>query len=82
MRTTSHPSIGLPALNTLMLACTLMWFVAQQNGLAPSAHKYGLADVTKAKHLQPRTPPPLLDPEQIDINVQEAETHWDFWPHH
>jgi hypothetical protein len=33
-------------------------------------------------HLQPRTPPPLLDPEQIDINVQEAETHWDFWHHH
>jgi hypothetical protein len=82
MRTTSHPSIGLPALNTLMLACTLMWFVAQQNGLAPSAHKYGLADVAKAMHLQPRTPPPLLDPDQIDINVQEAETHWDFWPHH
>ena len=82
MRTTSHPSIGLPALNTLMLACTLMWFVAQQNGLAPSAHKYGLADVAKAMHLQPRTPPPLLDPEQIDINVQETETHWDFWPHH
>lgn len=82
MRTKPHPNLDLPALNTLMLACILMWFVAQQNLLMPSAHKYGLADVAKAKHLQPRIPPPLLDPEQIDINLQETETHWDFWPHH
>jgi hypothetical protein len=82
MRTTSAPPIGLQALNTLAFAGILLWFVAQQNLLAPSAIKYGPTDVAKAMHFQPRTPPPMFDPEQIDIGLEDADSFWDYWPHH
>jgi hypothetical protein len=82
MRSTAHPPVTLQALNTLVLAGIMMWFVAQQNLLAPSALKYGPTDVAKAMNLQPRLPPPMLDPEQVDITVEDAQTFWDYWPHH
>jgi hypothetical protein len=82
MRTTTHQPMSLQALNAFVFAGILLWFVAQQNLLAPSAINYGLPDVAKAMHFQPRTPPPLLDPEQIDISFEEAETFWDYWPRH
>ncbi|MCU0763167.1 MAG: hypothetical protein ACK40L_11295 [Hydrogenophaga sp.] len=75
MRTTAHPPIPSQALNTLMLAGTLLWFVAQHNLLAPSALRYGPTDVAKALHYQPRTPPPMFEPEQVDINAEDAEAH-------
>jgi hypothetical protein len=82
MRSTAHPPVTLQALNTLVLAGIMMWFVAQQNLLAPSALKYGPTDVAKAMNLQPRLPPPMLDPEQVDITMEDPQTFWDYWPHH
>lgn len=80
MRTSAHHPITSQALNTLVFAGIMLWFVAQQNLLAPSAIKYGPTDVAKAMNLQPRTPPPMFDPEQIDIGLEDAETFWDYWP--
>ncbi len=77
MRTTAPPPINLEALNTLVFAGIMLWFVAQQNLLAPSAIKYGPTDTAKAMHFQPRTPPPTLDPEQVDIGAEEAEPFQD-----
>jgi hypothetical protein len=81
MRTTHQQPISLQALNTLMFAGIMLWFVAQQNLLAPSPLKYGPTDVAKALHYQPRTPPPMLDPEQLNTTGEEAEAAWDYWPH-
>jgi hypothetical protein len=75
------PTTTLQAFNTLMFASIMLWFVAQQNLLGPSAIKYGPTDVTKAMHSQPRTPPPILDPEQMNANGEEFETGWDYWPY-
>jgi hypothetical protein len=36
--------------------------------------------VAKAMHFLPRTPPPMLDPEQVDVGVEDTETFWDYWP--
>jgi hypothetical protein len=82
MPTTAHPPITSQALHAFVFAATLLWFVAQQNLLAPSATKYGPTDVAKAMHFQPRTPPPVPDPEQLDTALEDAETFWDHWPHH
>jgi hypothetical protein len=82
MQTTAHQALPFQAVNALVFMGILLWFVAQQNLLAPSAIKYGPADVAKAMHFQPRTPPPTFDPEQLDTGVEEAETFWDYWPHH
>lgn len=81
MRTTAHPPLTLQAVHTLVFVCMMLWFVAQQNLLSPSAVKYGPTDVAKALHFQPRTPPPTFDPEQIDTGVEEVDTFWDYWPH-
>jgi hypothetical protein len=81
MRTTSQQPITPQALNTLMFAGLMLCFIAQQSLLAPSAHKYGLADVAKAHYYQPRLPPPMLDPEQLNSMGEEAELVWDYWPH-
>jgi hypothetical protein len=77
---TTAPPIALQALNTLMFAGILLWFVAQQNLLAPSAIKYGPVDVAKATPYQPRIPPPMFDPEQFDLGPEDVETYWDYWP--
>lgn len=82
MRTSPHQPAALQALNTLMFAGIMMWFVAQQNLFIPLTVKYGPTDVTKATHYQPSTPPPLLDPEQMSSSGEEFETFWDYWPHH
>lgn len=74
------PPMRLQNMNTLVLACMLLWFAAQQNLLSPTSLKYGPVDVAKAMHLQPRIPPPLLDPEQVDIGFEETETIGDHWP--
>lgn len=82
MRTTAHTPISLQAIHTFAFVGVMLWFVAQQNLLEPSPVKYGPTDVAKAMHFQPRTPPPTFDPEQIDPSVEDAETFWDYWPHH
>jgi hypothetical protein len=81
MRTTTQSPIPLQALNTLIFAGIMLWFVAQQNLLTPSAIKYGPVDVAKATPYQPRIPPPMFDPEQIDMGLEDVETYWDYWRH-
>ena len=80
MRTSAHRPINMQALNTLVLAGIAMWFVVQQNLLPPSALKYGRTDVAQAMGLQPRMPPPMIDPEDVDIGLEDVETYWDYWP--
>ncbi|MBA4263564.1 MAG: hypothetical protein C0453_00655 [Comamonadaceae bacterium] len=81
MRTTTHQPLTLQALHTLIFAGMMLWFVAQQNLLVPSAVKYGPTDVAKATPYHPRIPPPMFDPEQFDVGPEDAETYWDYWPH-
>ena len=80
MRTSTHQPVNLQALNTLVFAGIMLWFVAQQNLLSPPALKYGPTDVAKAMGLQPRMPPPMFDPEQVDTGLEDADTYWDDWP--
>ena len=82
MHPTTRSPISLQALNALFFAGTLWWFVAQQNLLAPMAIKYGPTDVAKALHYQPRLPPPMFDPEQIDPGLEDAEAFWEEWHLH
>lgn len=59
--------------NNIFFASLLFFFVMQQGLLAPSTIKYGPADVAKALNYQPRTPPPMLDAEQLNASIEEAE---------
>jgi len=55
-------------------ASVLLWFVVQHSALTISPIKYGPTTVGQALQYQPRTPPPMLDPEQLDVSFQESET--------
>ena len=61
--------------NHFCFASLLLWFVVQHSALAPSPLKYGPTTVGQALQYQPRTPPPMLDPEQLDASFQESEAH-------
>lgn len=63
----------LDFLNHFMFAGVLLWFVLQHSALNIAPIKYGPADVTKAFYYQPRTPPPVLDPEQIDTSLEDID---------
>jgi hypothetical protein len=65
----------LAVMNHLIFASLMLWFVVQHSLLAPSPIRYGPVDVAKALHYQPRTPPPILDPEQMNASIEEAEVH-------
>lgn len=56
------------------IASLILWFVVQHSALTPSPIKYGPTIVGQALQYQPRTPPPMLDPEQLDVSFQESET--------
>jgi len=60
-------------MNHLMFAGLLTFFVVQHSMLAPSAIKYGPVDVAKALNYQPRTPPPMLDADQLNVSIEELE---------
>jgi hypothetical protein len=64
----------LDVLNHLFFASLLLWFVVQHSALVPSPLKYGPTTVGQALQYQPRTPPPMLDPEQLDASLEEAES--------
>lgn len=64
----------LDVINHFFFASLLTWFVVQHSALAPSPLKYGSTMVAQALHYQPRTPPPMLDPEQLDTSIAETET--------
>jgi len=59
--------------NHFFFAGLLLWFVLQHSALTPSPIKYGPTIVGQALQYQPRTPPPMLDPEQLDVSFQESE---------
>ncbi len=63
----------LAMLNHLMFGAILTFFVVQHSMLAPSAIKYGPVDVAKALNYQPRTPPPMLDADQLNTSIEEFE---------
>jgi hypothetical protein len=65
----------LEVMNHFFFASLLLWFVVQHSLLSPSPIKYGPAMVTQAMNYQPRTPPPMLDPEQLNTSLEEAEAH-------
>ena len=60
--------------NHVFFASLLFFFVMQQGLLAPSPIKYGPVDVAKALNYQPRTPPPMLDAEQLNTSIEEVES--------
>jgi hypothetical protein len=63
----------IEVMNHLFFGSLLLMFVIQHSAIAPSPLKYGRAIVAQAQQYQPRTPPPMLDPEQIDATFEEAE---------
>lgn len=63
----------LDVMNHFFFASLLLWFVVQHSLLAPSPLKYGPTMVAHAMNYQPRTPPPMLDPEQINTSIEEVE---------
>ncbi|MFY9346591.1 MAG: hypothetical protein WAO93_02475 [Orrella sp.] len=64
----------IETMNHLFLGGLLLMFVIQHSAIiAPSPLKYGRAIVAQAQQYQPRTPPPMLDPEQVDAMFEEAE---------
>lgn len=67
------------AVNTLMFTVIFLWFIAHQNLFTPLSVKYGPADVTKATQYQPQSPPPIMDPETIDVDVQEVDANRNVW---
>jgi hypothetical protein len=60
-------------LNHAFFAVLLGFFVLQQGAFAPTAIKYGPVDVAKALNYQPRTPPPMLDADQLNTSIDEFE---------
>lgn len=63
----------IETMNHLFFGSLLLMFVIQHSAIAPSPLKYGRAIVAQAQQYQPRTPPPMLDPEQVDAMFEEAE---------
>lgn len=74
MKTISFSELG----NHFFFAGLLLWFVVQHSSLAPKPKWAGLPMVGHAMQYQPRTPPPMLDPEQLDVSLEEPETT-SFW---
>jgi hypothetical protein len=59
--------------NHMFFASLLVWFLALQGTLTPVQLKYGPSDVAKALHYQPRTPPPVFDPEMTDTSAEATD---------
>ena len=65
----------LDLLNHFFFAGILLWFVAQHGALTPLPVRHAHVDAAQALYYQPRLPPPMLDPEQLDVSIEEAEVH-------
>lgn len=63
----------LVVMNHLFFGSLLLLFVIQHSAIVPSPIKYGPAVATHAMNYQPRTPPPMLDYEQLNTSLEEAE---------
>jgi len=60
-------------LNHVFFASPFVWCLAWQASLSPQAAKYGPVHVAKALHVQPKTPPPVFDPEVTNTSWDSAE---------
>lgn len=55
-------------LNTFFFLGLLLWCIGQMGPNTLAITMLSTPDVTKALHYQPRTPPPVFDPEYIDLS--------------
>jgi membrane protein required for beta-lactamase induction len=62
--------------NHMFFASLLVWFLALQGTLTPITIQYAPSDVYKALHYQPRTPPPVFDPEGADASTEATDLDW------
>jgi hypothetical protein len=62
-------------LNHLFFASMVFWFLAWQESTSSWATKYGPSQVAKALYIQPRTPPPVFDPEVTDTSLDSYESN-------
>jgi hypothetical protein len=60
-------------LNSLFFAGMLLWCLGQMGPNSLVLAVQSTPDVTKALHYQPRTPPPVFDPEYIDVSEDSQE---------
>lgn len=67
------PLLNQRSLNTLMLLCVLTWFAAQQN-LIKTTIGPSFIDLANDMSFKPRVPPPLIDPELIDGEMDNVDT--------
>ncbi len=67
--------IQLTWLNHLFFASIAVWFFAWQESSSPWATQYAPSQVTKALYIQPRTPPPVFDPELTDTSWDSYESN-------
>lgn len=73
--------VQLTWVNHFFFASLLVWFFAWQESSQPLPAKYGPLQVTKAIYTQPRTPPPVFDPEVTDANWDSLEPNtFEFQP--
>ncbi|MGA1734794.1 MAG: hypothetical protein ACO386_07235, partial [Burkholderiaceae bacterium] len=60
-------------LNAFFLAGVVLWCMSQVGPNSMALASQSVADVTKALHYQPRTPPPVFEPEYIDLSEDSQE---------
>ena len=60
-------------LNTFFVLGLLLWCMGQMGPNTLAITMQSTPDVTKALHYQPRTPPPVFDPEYIDLSEDSQD---------
>jgi hypothetical protein len=63
----------IQAFHAFFFAGTLLWCIAQTSPGALALEVPRFSDVTKALHYQPRTPPPVFEPEYLDVSTDSLE---------
>lgn len=57
-----------------MLLCVVTLFASQQILLEPITVDLRFIDLANDMHFKPRVPPPLIDPELIDFEIENVES--------
>ena len=60
-------------LNTFFVLGLLLWCIGQMGPNTLAITMLSTPDVTKALYYQPRTPPPVFDPEYIDLSEDSQD---------
>lgn len=63
----------IQAFHAFFFTGTLLWCIAQTSPGELSLEVPRFSDVTKALHYQPRTPPPVFEPEYLDVSTDSLE---------